>query len=103
MFYALVIVAAVLFIAHVGLLIASFGKSGFVSSRYFYSHLTLWFTGLTVFTLAIFFAGHNQSAFLDYFNTPLKQGMILAGTFALSLVAHGIVKLVVLPLVTQKK
>lgn len=103
MFYLLIIVAAVFFIAHVVLLLASFSGSSLIGNRYFYSHLTLWVTGIVVFTMAVLYSGTNQSGFLDYFNTPFKKGMILAATLALSLVAHSIVKLLVLPLMNKSK
>jgi uncharacterized membrane protein HdeD (DUF308 family) len=101
MFYFLAFAAFILFAAHVLLLVASFIGPQFGSSRYFYSHLTLWLTGLVVFILAFVYSGTHQSGFLDYFNSPLKQAAILAFTFALSLTAHGIVKLLVLPLVQK--
>lgn len=102
MFYFLLLAAAAFFIAHVGLLITSFTGPQFGTTRYFYSHLTLWITGLIVFSLAILYKGTGQSQFLDYFNTPQKLAMILVGTAALSLVAHCIVKFLVLPAVKKK-
>lgn len=103
MFYLLIATALILFIAHVVLLIASFTGPQFASSRYFYSHLTLWFTGITVYILAMLYSGKHRSGFLDYFDTPLRLAMIIAFTFSLSLVAHGIVKFIVLPLVHKNK
>jgi hypothetical protein len=103
MFYLLIVAAAIFFIAHVALLLASFSGSHLVKKRYFYSHLTLWITGMVVFAMALLYSGNNQSGFLDYFNTPLKKAMILVFTFALSLVAHSIVRYLVLPLMKKSK
>jgi len=102
MFYLLIAVAAALFIAHVTLLLLAFPKSQLAGTRYFYSHLTLWLTGLIVFILALLYSGSGRSAFLDYFNSFPKQVMILAFTLALSLVAHTIVRLLVLPLLSKR-
>ncbi len=101
MFYLLIIIAAIFFIAHVVLLLASFSGSKLLSNRYFYSHLTLWITGIVVFTMAMLYSGSNQSGFLDYFDTPFKKGMILVATFALSLVAHCTVRFLVLPMMNR--
>jgi hypothetical protein len=103
MFYLLVAAAIIFFIAHVALLLASFPSSGFVTSRYFFSHLTLWITGIVVFVLAQLYSGSNQSGFLNYFDTPFKKGMILVVTLALSLVAHSIVRFLVLPMLKKAK
>ncbi|WCT14506.1 hypothetical protein [Mucilaginibacter jinjuensis] len=103
MFYFLILIAVLLFVAHVVLLIASFVGPKFGSSRYFYSHLTLWLTGITVCILAVLYSGEHRSGFLDYFNTPSRVVMIIVFTFALSLVAHGIVKFIVLPLVKKNR
>ena len=101
MFYSLITIAVIFFITHVALLLASFPKSELARVRYFYSHLTLWITGLTVFILAVLYSGSGQSAFLDYFDTSAKKALILVFTFALSLTAHLIVKLLVLPLLRK--
>lgn len=101
MFYLLIITAALSFIAHVVLLLASFSGSRFAGNRYFYSHLTLWLTGVVVFVLALLYSGSNQSGFLDYFDTPFKKSMILVATIALSLVAHSIVRFMVLPMMKK--
>ncbi len=103
MYILLWIVAASLFLAHVVLLFTSFPNSQLARQRYFYSHLTLWLTGVTVFVLALLCSGTGHSAFLDYFDSPIKKGMIIAFTLALSLVAHTIVRLVVLPLMSKSK
>jgi hypothetical protein len=103
MFYILISAAVVLFLAHVILLIASFTGPKFATSRYFYSHLTLWLTGFAVFALALLYSGTHLSSFLDYFDTPVKKAMILVFTFALSLVAHCIVKFLVLPAIAKNK
>ncbi len=102
MFYILLIAAGVLFIAHVTLLFTSFPKSTLLPKRYFYSHLTLWLTGGSVFILALLYSGSGRSAFLDYFNSPIKLGMILVFTFALSLMAHNIVRFLVMPMMNKR-
>jgi hypothetical protein len=103
MIYLLSIAAVVFFVAHVGLLIASFTRGHFYATRYVYSHVTLWVTGLLVFLLALLFQGRNMSGFLDYFDTPARKGMILLGTVCLSLIAHVIVRTLVLPAYIAKK
>lgn len=102
MFYLIVTASAALFIAHVVLLFTSFQKSALVAPRYFYSHLTLWLTGVLVFVLALLYSGTGQLSFLDYFDTLQKKAMILLFTLALSAVAHLIVRLMVLPLLKPK-
>ncbi|WP_114937741.1 hypothetical protein [Mucilaginibacter endophyticus] len=103
MLYILISAAVVLFIAHVVLLFTSFSKGTLISPRYFYSHLTLWLTGLAVFVLAVLYSGSNQSAFLDYFDTWTKKSYILIFIFGLSLVAHCLVTFLVLPLLRKSK
>jgi len=103
MFYFLLTLAAALFLAHVILLFTAFPKAQLARKRYFYSHLTLWLTGGTVFILALLYSGTGESGFLDYFDTPRKKGMIIAFTLALSLVAHMIVRLAVLPLISKNR
>jgi hypothetical protein len=103
MLFLLVFTAIVFFIAHVVLLLISFSKGELIANRYFYSHLTLWLTGITVFILAELFNGKGVSPFLDYFSRPMRKASILLFTFALSLVAHCIVKFVVLPLLQKSK
>lgn len=97
MLYLLLSTAVVLFVAHVVLLLASFRRSGFSNRNYFYSHFTLWLTGVCVFLLAWQYRGQGISGFLDYFNTIDRLLIILAFTAALSLVAHLIVRYLVLP------
>ena len=97
MLYTLLIAAAVLFITHVILLLASFRNTGFSGRRYFYSHFTLWLTGICVFLLAWQYHGQNVSGFLDYFSTPLRLLIILTFTALLSLTAHLVVKWLVIP------
>jgi len=101
MFYFLIIIAVVFFITHVVLLLTAFPQSTLAHKRYFYSHLTLWITGFIVFALALLYAGSGRSGFIDYFNTPIKMGMIIVFTFALSLIAHLIVRFIVLPLIAK--
>ncbi|MES2377564.1 MAG: hypothetical protein V4553_13355 [Bacteroidota bacterium] len=102
MFYLIATAAAALFIAHVVLLLISFPKSQLAPARYFYSHLTLWLTGVLVFVLALLYSGKDQLSILDYFDTMQKKVMILVFTFALSLVAHLVVRLLILPLLKPK-
>lgn len=97
MFYVLILVAVAFFIAHLVLLLTAFPQSKLAGRRYFYSHLTLWLTGIFVFILTLLYSGSGQSLFLDYFDTSTKKALILVFTLALSLVAHTIVKWVVLP------
>lgn len=97
MLYVLTLSALVLFVAHVALLFASFHRSGFSKRRYFYSHFTLWLTGICIFLLAFQYQGQGVSGFLDYFNTVGRLLIILAFTAALSLVAHLIVQYLILP------
>ena len=101
MFYLLIIGTAIFFLAHVALLFASISHSKLVPTRYFYSHLTLWITGVLVLVLAILYGGTGRSSFLDYFDSNTKKAMILVFTFALSLVAHIIVTRVILPLLRK--
>ena len=103
MFYTLLIIAAIFFVTHVVLLFTAFPQSKLARKRYFYSHLTLWFTGVAIFILALLYGGTGQSSFLDYFNTPLKALIILAFTMVLSLIAHLIVRLLILPLMLSKE
>lgn len=101
MFYPLIIIAAIFFIAHVVLLLTSFLGTAFAGNRYFYSHLALWITGVVVFLLALLYSGRNQSGFLDYFDTSFKKSMILVATLALSLIAHSIVRFLILPMMKK--
>jgi len=101
MFYFLIIIAVIFFITHVVLLLTAFPQSTLAGKRYFYSHLTLWITGFIVFALVLIYAGSGRSCFIDYFNTPIKMGMIIVFTFALSLIAHLIVRFIVLPLIAK--
>ncbi len=98
MFYIIISAAGVLFLTHVWLLLTAFPKFELAKRRYFYSHLTLWLTGLLLFILTIVYSGAGKSGFIDYFNSPLSKVMILVFTIALSLVAHGIVKIFILPI-----
>jgi hypothetical protein len=92
-----------LFLAHVVLLFTAFPNSQLARRRYFYSHLTLWLTGATIIVLSLLYSGTGRSGFLDYFDSSLKKVMIIGFTLALSLVAHIIVRLLVLPLLTKNR
>ncbi len=96
-FNSLVALALVFFIAHVILLFTSFGRNGYQKMRYFYSHLTLWICGGLLFLLAVLFAGKNESAILDVFDSPGKQLLIPGVVVVLSLTAHTIVRFLVMP------
>ncbi|WP_158799246.1 hypothetical protein [Pedobacter sp. L105] len=103
MFYILILASIIFFIAHVALLFTAFPQSKLARKRYFYSHLTLWITGLFVFALALLYSGSGRSAFLDYFDSTTKKVMILVFTAALSLVAHSIVIWVVVPMLRNNQ
>lgn len=96
-FNSLLVLALLFFIAHVFLLFTSFGKNGYQKTRYFYSHLTLWICGVIAFLMAAMYTGKGVSDILDVFDTRGKQVLILVGVMVLSLVAHTIVKLLVMP------
>ncbi|MBS1660290.1 MAG: hypothetical protein JST68_04485 [Bacteroidetes bacterium] len=91
MFNVLASIAALSFLAHVVLLVASLYAGRFDRSKYFWSHATLWLTGGIVFLLALLYSGSGKSGFIDYFDTGFKKMMILAGTVLLSFVAHKVV------------
>jgi hypothetical protein len=97
LFAILAVLAIVFFVAHVFLLFTSFGEKGFQKRKYFWSHATLWICGVIVFAMASLFAGQGVSAIADVFDTPIKRMLILAVVAALSLVAHTVVRLLVLP------
>lgn len=101
-FNSLVILALVLFLAHVVLLFTSFGKNGYQKSRYLYSHVTLWACGVVLFVLATLYSGKGVSAFLDVFDTPLKRVMIVGAFLLLSFLAHNIVRLLIKPKYTRQ-
>lgn len=93
MLYLLLALAGVCFLLHVVFLFGSFGTGGrFNRRRYFYSHLTLWITGLLLFILVTTFQGQHAAAMIDYFDTAGRRLMILIGVVALSLLAHIIVR-----------
>jgi len=102
MFQILLYTALILFLLHVILLLAAFPNAELARKRYFYSHLTLWLTGIVVLIMAILYRGTGRSGFFDYFDTTLKIVMIPVFTAALSFVAHLIVKSVVLPMMSKK-
>ncbi|RFM34137.1 hypothetical protein [Chitinophaga silvisoli] len=97
MFTTLAILALVFFVAHVILLFTSFGKNGYQKKRYFYSHLTLWITGILLFAMAALYAGKEVSPVLDVFDTIGKQALILGAVVVLSLTAHTICRYLVIP------
>jgi len=103
MLQILIIATCIFFIAHLALLLASFPQSELARTRYFYSHLTLWITGVLVFSMAVLYSGKGQSGFLDYFDTTASKLMILVFTAGLSFVAHVIVMRLVVPLLRKNR
>ncbi len=101
MLLSLTIIAAVFFLTHVILMLASFKGGVFSFRRYFFSHLTLWLAGLTVFCMAALYQD-GGGAFLSYFDSGAKRAMILVFTFGLSALAHLIVRFLVLPVYRRK-
>lgn len=97
MLTTLLVLMAICFLSHVVMLFTSFGGHGVKKTRYFLSHLTLWLTGGFGYLIAVLYAGKGESSIIDTFNTPLKQFLLIAVAFALSLIAHSIVRLFVLP------
>lgn len=93
----LAIGAALFFVAHVFLLFTSFGKFGYNRKKYLWSHLTLWICGSLLFTAATMYAGKGVSPVLDVFDTRVKQLLIPGVIIVLSIAAHTIVKLLVMP------
>ncbi|WP_212005452.1 hypothetical protein [Chitinophaga sp. HK235] len=93
----LIVLAASFFVAHVLLLFSSFGKKGFLKTRYLWSHITLWITGLLACIITLLFAGKSVSGVIDVFDTPMKSALLIVLSLALSLVAHTIVRTMVLP------
>jgi H+/gluconate symporter-like permease len=97
MYTTLLILTIVFFIAHVLLLFTSFGKAGFQKTKYLFSHITLWICGILAYLTAFLYAGKNVSTLADVFDTPMKQGFLIVLVVILSIVAHSIVKYLVLP------
>lgn len=97
MMITLLVLMAVCFLSHVLMLFTSFGTGGVRKTRYFLSHLTLWLTGVLGYLIAVLYAGKGVSSVIDVFDTPGKQVLLLVIAFGLSLVAHSIVRLFVLP------
>lgn len=97
MMITLLVLMAVCFLSHVLMLFTSFGAGGVRKRRYFLSHLTLWLTGAFGYLIAVLYAGKGVSPVIDVFDTPGKQVLLLVIAFGLSLVAHSIVRLFVLP------
>lgn len=92
MFGFLAVLAALLFIAHLILLIASFPPGHFDYSRYFWSHITLWATGLVFLVTTMVYSGTGESELIDSLDTALEWVMIPASTMLLSFAVHGIVR-----------
>ncbi|MBO9151708.1 hypothetical protein ACFOTA_05785 [Chitinophaga sp. GCM10012297] len=89
--------AAIFFVAHVLLLFTSFGKFDYSRTKYLWSHLTLWICGILLFTATSMYAGKGVSPVLDVFDTRVKQLLIPGVVIVLSIAAHTIVKLLVMP------
>lgn len=93
----LAIGAAIFFVAHVLLLFTSFGKAGYSRKKYLWSHITLWICGILLLVSAQLYAGKGVSPILDVFDTRAKQLLIPGVVIVLSIAAHTIVKLLVMP------
>jgi uncharacterized membrane protein HdeD (DUF308 family) len=93
----LLILAGTCFLVHVILLFTSFGDAAVKWRRYFWSHITLWITGLLGTIITWTYAGKDVSPVIDVFDTPFKQSLPLITALGLSLLAHSIVRLLVLP------
>ena len=102
-FTSLLALAIIFFVAHVVLLFTSFGKNGFQKKKYFWSHLTLWITGVIAYLVTVLYAGKGLSETVDLFDTAGKQALLLLVTVVLSVVAHTVVKLFILPKYTPQK
>ncbi|WP_148707208.1 hypothetical protein [Chitinophaga skermanii] len=72
-------------------------------TKYFWSHATLWICGIIAFAITWFFAGKGESSTVDLFDSTTKKVAILILVAVLSLVAHSIVKLLVMPRYTTTK
>ncbi|MBS1566243.1 MAG: hypothetical protein JST39_17800 [Bacteroidetes bacterium] len=103
MYYTLLAAIACAFVAHLALMLLSFSGGRFHPRRYFYSHLTLWMTGLFLFAAVWLYEGEKLSAFLDYFDTTTSKLMVLVATVGVSLLAHIIVRKLVLPAMYRKR
>jgi uncharacterized membrane protein HdeD (DUF308 family) len=93
----LLMLAAICFVSHVIMLFTSFPAEGMRKSRYFMSHVTLWLTGIFFYLVTGIYAGEGISAAIDLFDTNGKRMLILVVVFGLSLLAHIIVRLLVIP------
>ncbi|ATL49144.1 hypothetical protein COR50_19280 [Chitinophaga caeni] len=100
---SLSILALLFFVAHVVLLFTSFGKNGYQKTKYLWSHLTLWICGIVAFLITWFYAGKGLSSTVDLFDTTTKKVGILVVVAVLSLIAHSIVRLLVLPRYIEQK
>ncbi|MBV8252151.1 MAG: hypothetical protein JO154_06040 [Chitinophaga sp.] len=85
------------FVAHVLLLFTAFGKNGMKKTQYLWSHITLWIAGGLACLITILFAGKQVSPVVDVFNTPAKSLLLVVLAFVLSLIAHTVVRKLVLP------
>lgn len=85
------------FVLHVCLLLTSFKSTGIRKGRYFFSHFTLWLAGLLLCLIAWLYGGKGISPTLDVFASFNARVYIIVTTLALSLVAHAVVRLFVMP------
>ncbi|WP_143306038.1 hypothetical protein [Chitinophaga vietnamensis] len=97
MLTTLSVLTLLFFVAHVLLLFTSFGKKGFQKTKYLWSHLTLWIAGVLACVITLLYSGKQVSGVIDAFNTPLKSSLLIVLVLVLSLIAHTIVKKLVLP------
>ncbi|BAV10378.1 hypothetical protein SAMN05421788_104251 [Filimonas lacunae] len=96
LFTCLSAAAILFFAAHVILLFTSFPKGGFYKTRYLWSHITLWLVGVILFAMTAIYSGSGISSLADIFDTMGKRLLILVVTFAVSGLAHMIVRFLVL-------
>ncbi len=97
MMLTLLFAAVLFFVAHLILIFTSFGKRGYHPYKYFWSHGTLWLAGILVSILLFNYSGKGVSSMADVFDTPFKKILPVLVAFALSLIAHAVVKFLVLP------
>ncbi|MBC8035213.1 MAG: hypothetical protein H7Y03_13770 [Chitinophagaceae bacterium] len=91
------------FIAHILLIFTSFGKKGYQPQKYFWSHSTLWLAGI-ILSIALWkYSGKQEAVAINAFDTPFKKTLPVIVAFTLSLIAHLVVKFLVLPTLTQNQ
>lgn len=91
------LLAVAFFVTHVLLIFTSFGKKGYHPRKYLWSHITLWIAGVLVTVFLWQNSGQPSSGIGETFNTPLKRFFPILLAFGLSVIAHIIVRLFILP------